>query len=142
VGNTKQLHKITVTEWRLFIEGVVLSAYCRFLIYFIPLRKFAGFMGQCGKESDFTPQNLRDVSQVKKTIARVSRRVPWRCRCYEQAFTGKLMLNRRKIPSTIYFGVAKDENNELKAHAWLRCGDLILTGNKEREIFTRVVWFS
>ena len=31
------------------------------------------------------------------------------------------------IASTIYLGVFK-ENGKLKAHAWLRCGQLYLTG--------------
>ena len=40
------------------------------------------------------------------------------------------MLKRRGIPGTVYLGVMKDENRPvtLAAHAWVRCGSIILTG--------------
>ena len=48
------------------------------------------------------------------------------------AIAGKMMLKRRKIPSTLYLGITRDveKENSLKAYAWLRSGIHILTGNK------------
>jgi len=45
------------------------------------------------------------------------------------------MLRRRRLVSTLYLGVAKDENGSLSAHAWLRCGRRILTGDSGAEQF-------
>jgi hypothetical protein len=54
------------------------------------------------------------------------------------------MLKRRRIAATLYLGVAKDENKaeKLAAHAWLRCGDVILTGAHGHRQFTVVAMFS
>ena len=139
----QRLHQLSWREWKLLAEAFILSAYCRFLIHFVPLKKFATSMGDYGKESEPSKvKNSQELQTISKAITRISRRVPWRCLCYEQAFIGKLMLNHRKIPATIYFGVANSDRNKLMAHAWLRCGDIIITGKKGMEKFTIVSWFS
>jgi hypothetical protein len=52
------------------------------------------------------------------------------------------MLQRRRIPSTLYFGVAKDPDGNLKAHAWLRSGTQMVTGAAGRKQFTVVATFA
>ena len=42
------------------------------------------------------------------------------------------MLSQRGQDSTLYFGLSKNENGELQAHAWLRTGAVVVTGEKER----------
>jgi Transglutaminase-like superfamily len=54
------------------------------------------------------------------------------------------MLRRRKIAGTLYLGIAEDAvaPELLTAHAWLRCGDVILTGESECEHFSMVSCFA
>jgi hypothetical protein len=52
------------------------------------------------------------------------------------------MLQRRHIPSTLYFGLAKDDIGQLKAHAWVRSGTLVLTGAEVMHDFTVVATFA
>jgi hypothetical protein len=54
------------------------------------------------------------------------------------------MLKRRNIPATVYLGVMKDESRpeKLAAHAWVRCGEFILTGAKGHQQYTVVSKFS
>ena len=52
----------------------------------------------------------------------------------------QLMLRRRGLPGTLHLGVAK-EGNRMEAHAWLRCGDQIVTGGHELERFGVVARF-
>jgi hypothetical protein len=51
-----------------------------------------------------------------------------------------IMLNRRKIPATIYFGLKRDEGL-LQGHAWLRCGCKIITGGLGMDKYAPVAWF-
>jgi len=141
--NFKKLKKLKLVDFLLFGEALFYSAYCRFVIFFIPLKKFASKMGTYMNESPLeSDDKYPEAFEIKKAIGRVHHRVPWRCMCYEQAFIGKLMLNRRKTPTTIYFGVCKDENLKIKAHAWLRCGDKIITGKKGMGKFKVVATFA
>jgi hypothetical protein len=58
-----------------------------------------------------------------------------------QALAAKWMLQHRRIPSTMYFGVAKDATGQLRAHAWLRSGSQVLTGSEGCQEFTVVATF-
>jgi len=59
-----------------------------------------------------------------------------------QAMTGKVMLRRRGIPGTLYLGLAKDGDSALSAHAWLRCGERILSGGPTHDQFTVIAHFA
>ena len=52
------------------------------------------------------------------------------------------MLRRRRISSTLYFGLSRDTGSELKAHAWVRSGTQVLTGAKGHHAFTVVATFA
>ena len=69
---------------------------------------------------------------------------PWGSVCLPQATAAKWMLKRRNIPATVYLGVMKDESRpeKLAAHAWVRCGEFILTGAKGHQQYTVVSKFS
>ncbi|NQY10591.1 MAG: lasso peptide biosynthesis B2 protein [Flavobacteriales bacterium] len=63
--------------------------------------------------------------------------------CFEQALTAAKMLKKRKLSSTIYFGVQKDAEHKtkLKAHAWVRSGEITLTGASGHKKFNVVAYF-
>ena len=50
------------------------------------------------------------------------------------------MLKNKGISTTIYLGVRK-EGNEMKAHAWVRCGQYYVTGGAIREQYAVVAKF-
>jgi hypothetical protein len=82
------------------------------------------------------------VKLVSWAVNTASRHMFWECRCLAQAMTGKWMLDRRGISSTVYLGLAKDKKKMLTAHAWLRSGDMVLTGHSEMGRHTIVSTFA
>jgi hypothetical protein len=70
------------------------------------------------------------------------RRLPWMSQCLVQAVAATWMLQRRRIPSTLYFGLAKDSDGKLIAHAWVRSGERILTGAKGHHDYRVVATFA
>jgi hypothetical protein len=82
------------------------------------------------------------LKSVSVAISRASRYVPWRCKCYEQAIAAKVILRGYGLETTLYYGVAKDPDNKLIAHAWVRCGDYIVTGRPGMKRFTVVGTFA
>jgi hypothetical protein len=130
----------------LHLEAFTFITISRFLIVFIPFKKLANRIGNLNQESSLNISTEQQVIglEIGKLIKKVSQFTPFRSLCFEQALTCKLMLNRRKISSTIYFGLLKKEKNDgkdLKAHAWLRSGENYLTGNKGKNHFTVVAKF-
>lgn len=37
-------------------------------------------------------------------------------------------MSKKKIKTTLYLGCKPDENGKIDAHAWLRCGEVYVTG--------------
>lgn len=87
------------------------------------------------------------MARVKWAVSTAQARAPWECKCLVRAIAGKRMLAFRRVSSTLYLGVARNEESEerglaLRAHAWLRCGDVILLGRRVADQFTAVSMFS
>jgi hypothetical protein len=67
---------------------------------------------------------------------------PWLSNCLAKAIAGRCMLRRRRIASTLYFGMTKGEDGQLKAHAWLQSGGMTLTGGSNLDRYAVIATFS
>jgi Transglutaminase-like superfamily len=82
------------------------------------------------------PQHQRStVSKVKVerlswAIAVAAQHVPWRSDCFIRVIAADHWLRRHHLRPDFYLGVAKDEQGVFAAHAWLRYGDLTVTGGR------------
>ncbi len=139
-----KLGKINKTELGLFLKAVCWTGIARILILFVPLRRFSFLLGTHMKETPniSSAENLDLLKKVALAIIRTSRFVPWRCLCYEQAIAAKMILRKYGLETTMYYGVAKDQDKKLIAHAWVRCGNYIVTGGRGMNIFTVVGTFA
>lgn len=143
----RKIAKLLNLAWReklLLLETFLLTGIIRFVILFVPFKKLATLVGKYKEESS------EMISDEDKVIARkiswvvfaVSNRTPWESKCLVRALTAQIMLSARKISSTLYLGVARDEEKKLIAHAWLRSGENIITGAHEKAEFTEVAKFA
>ncbi len=101
-------------------------------------------IGVLGVESisEISKENQIIVQQVAKSIRRTVRYSPWKISCFAKGISAKTILKRKGIKSTLYLGVGKDGLNKITAHAWLRCGFVIVTGKEEMHRFTVVAFFT
>lgn len=138
----RRFFSVSAAERRYFLLSVYYSGIARILIMFVPFRKYSFWLGKYNTE---TPEDIKAdesyVTLISMSVCRAQKVTPWRYKCLEQAITAKKLLNNKKIPSTIYFGVNK-KDGKMNAHAWLRCGNMYVTGGRNRSDFTRVAWFS
>lgn len=67
---------------------------------------------------------------VSRALARAARNLPFQAVCLPQALAAALMLRRRGLAAEVHFGVAK-RDGDLHAHAWSRCGDVVVSGGHE-----------
>ena len=124
-------------------EAFLTMAISRFYILFIPFRRVATRMGKPMHETtkEIDSERLTYARQIAWMIEKVSNYTPWESKCLVRALTGQKMLKKRKIPSTLYLGVKKENVDGLSAHAWLRCGNFVILGGKERSGYTTVAYF-
>ncbi len=98
-------------------------------------------MGKLNELQVQSSSNTQKVKSIYVAILRASKLSFHSSKCYDQALTARWMLGGRSIPSTIYFGLAKEENG-LSAHAWVKSGDYILTGKPGMDNYTVIASFT
>ena len=135
---------LPLKEQRLFLEAWFLLVLMKAAVALLPFRRIASLLGKPGvmNEREYPAHLLQPAQAVGLAVRRAAVATPWASTCLLQAFAGRLMLRRRKIPSVIFIGVLKAGEEELKAHAWLAYGEAILTGEREREPYQVLSTFS
>ena len=134
------------TERLLLMEAFVLLGIARLAVLALPFKRLAVSLGRHMNEADaqISTSDLNLARQVGQAVRSAANYTPWKSVCLPQAVAAQWMLKRRHIAGTLYLGMAKDDAKpeKLAAHAWLRCGDIILTGAASHRQFTVVSTFS
>jgi len=149
VSLLNNLSKFFSRSWQergLFVEAFVLLGVMRAAILLLPFRKIAGMMGLVQGSTPLEtvlPMSV-NPADIGWAIQAAAIRTHWESACLAQALTGMAMLARRGGNATLYLGVARDESGveAMKAHAWLRCGDTILTGAAGYNEFVTISTFT
>jgi hypothetical protein len=130
VSRLRKFLGLTPAHRRLLLEAAVWLGVARLAILTLPFRRIAPYLGRHMAQSPHGLESQRQdlVERTSWAVQTASRHLPWECTCLAQAMAGKAMLKRRGVPSTLYLGLAKAGEAQLQAHAWLRCGERILTG--------------
>lgn len=117
----------------------------RLLICCIQFKKLAKYIGTEKGTYDenqfFSEKTLRRMNEIKKSVDKVSRYTPWQSLCLVKALTGMTLLRWFKIRSVLYLGLAKDAEEELLAHAWLKVGKYVLIGGEQMQSFKVINWY-
>jgi hypothetical protein len=131
-------------EWQLLAEAGVLLGIARLAVWFVPFRRLAAHLGDEMVESPpvDTEEQRAAALPIGWAVRTLGRRLPWMSQCLVQAVAATWMLQHRRIPSTLYFGLAKESDGKLKAHAWVRSGEKILTGAKGHHDYRVVATFA
>ncbi len=133
-------------ERRLLLESFPLLGIARLAVLLLPFRWIAPSLGrhmeEIQNEVDF--DRLERARLVGWAVRAAAIRTPWKSVCLPQAVTAQWMLRRRGIPATLYLGVKKTlpKGEALAAHAWVRCGDLVVTGAAGHRSYTVISTFS
>lgn len=140
----KKFFLVSGEERRLFFQAIWIAILARIYILNLSSKKLPGFLGTPHKESTFET-NIAENSVFLKVYMAMRRStiyLPFKKKCLIEAIVVKKMLQKYNIVTTIYLGVAKDENKNLIAHAWLRYGSKIIVGKKGMERYVAVEWFT
>ncbi|NVO10093.1 MAG: lasso peptide biosynthesis B2 protein [Bacteroidales bacterium] len=143
-GLVSRFFRLDRSERKLFILTFVKATFISLLLICIPRRIILKKIGILGVETalGITEENRIVVVKVAKSIRRTVKYSPWKISCFAKGITAKYLLKRKGINSTLYLGVAKDGLDKLTAHAWLRCGSIVVTGKEEMHRFIVVAFFT
>lgn len=146
------LHKITKfsalgsRQKRMFIEAYVTLGVMRAAILSVPFKHLVKSLVQ--QKHAVSP--ALDSTQLKLALAigeavrTAAGNTPWESACLVQTLTAQRMLSKRGIGGIFHLGAAMDDTagEKLRAHAWLQCGNRIITGEAGHEQYAVLSTFS
>lgn len=105
------------------------SAVFRLQLLFLSPGKMRKGWGRENAESAGTeaPEGYRQAARIARIVGKVCDKTPWESKCLVRALTAQKLLYRRRLPSTLYLGCGMEEG-KMVAHAWLRFGEMYVTG--------------
>lgn len=127
-----------------FVQAFIYTGIIRAFIVFVPFNKLSKKMGNHKDESsnDVDINSYRIAKETSWAVNQAAGQTPWESKCLVQALTAQKILRRKGVPSTLYLGVKKNKDNEMVAHAWLRCGSYYVTGGYNRREYAVVAKFA
>lgn len=137
----KKFSNLSRKEKSFFLEAYCILGIMRIAILSVPFKRLTHSFEYQTKKSELgqlDEKQLQVSLSIGKAIVQAAAYTPWKSTCLTQSLTAQKMLQKRGISGVFYLGVAKDDENKenMRAHAWSQCGELIITGDVGHEDFT------
>jgi hypothetical protein len=144
IKNIKSFLKIKWYDKKFLLEAFFLTGVSRIIMLHISFNKYSKHFGIHNEETSFETSinDYKTIKRVSCAVYTASKHTPWESKCLVQAMTAQRMLKSRKLCSTLYLGVNKGSKDNLQAHAWLRCGQIYVTGGYNKNEFKEVARFA
>jgi hypothetical protein len=131
---------------RLLCLALFLLFWDTLCVRWLSFRPIAVFLGEQGyaAQHSLTPDQQVWCRDWAWALAAVANRLPWTAICLVRALAGQCDLRNRRVGATVYLGVAAARTSAgglIDAHAWLCCGEQVLTGGYEAARFKPLVIF-
>ena len=85
--------------------------------------------------NEVDPEYAERVGYAVRAAASI---VPWRSDCFPQAIAARAFLNAKGYVTIIHLGVEKDGDGDIAGHAWLTCGETVVTGGDDLDRYTEM----
>jgi hypothetical protein len=110
---------------------VMLVLTIRMSLWVMPCTVLRRLLRQRKVTAAFPPELVRmPVARLAWAVQVASRPVP-AATCLTQSLALQFLLARSGFPSSVRIGVAKNDQRNFQAHAWVVCGDQVLLDNPE-----------
>lgn len=142
IRTLRRVCSLTPAERLLALEATIALGAAAFAIAVFPFRRIAAAAARRVTDGDAgEEERARHVRRVRWAVTACARRMPWRAKCFEQGLAAQWMLGRRRIFSTLHYGIAKAPDRGLIAHVWLRSGALDVVGCENKDDFSELARF-
>ena len=121
-------------QW-LFLRAVFWLGVARIWLAVVPFRRLAERLSSGSNALGADPELLQRIGYA---VSAAGANVPWRSDCFPQSIAAYKLLQRYGYSSKIHLGVEKGGNDELLAHAWLTCGDTVVTGGGQLDRYVEI----
>lgn len=125
---------LRIRDLGLLIEAAGMLLFFRAALRFVPVERLVAWMGrEKNQEAAISGAARERACSVAWAIGAIVRHSPLKFVCFPQALAAFFMLRRRRVPSQLFYGVAR-QGERLKAHTWVKvAGRTVIGGDSESE---------
>ncbi len=129
-----------------FVPTWLLLGCAKLVIFCMTFRRLAPYLGRSIGVDAWVPLASPAVQArallIGRTVKMAAGYTPWESNCFPQAVAARILLGLYGVPYAIYFGLMRDKTTqEMKAHAWVSCGRVSVTGGAGFANYTVVGMF-
>ena len=121
----------------LFLQAVAWLAIARIMLAANSFERLSEKLADGGQSTAVEP-DPEELRRLSYSISAAANNVPWRSDCFPQSIAARQMLRRRGFPSIIHLGVERVGEADLAGHAWLTCGEIVVTGDVDLDRYTEL----
>lgn len=125
----------TGEKWLLWKAWCLLAAV-RIGLAVLPYRWIHGLLRRLCRSSERRRRQRASAERLAWVVTTASRVLPGGKNCLLRALVVQCFLERRGYSTLLHFGVARTDDPDLRAHAWLECEGQIVMGDEELDRFT------
>ena len=123
-------------KW-LLLRATAWLAIARIMLTVMPFRQLSARLSAKSHSPQIEPDP--DLLQrITYAVSAAANNVPWRSDCFPQTIAARMLLKSYGLASTIHFGVDRVGEEVLEGHAWLTCGETVVTGAAELDRYAEV----
>jgi hypothetical protein len=137
IRRLRKWQNLSVPERRLAIEALIFLLWARIIFALLPVPK-AFQICRLRSRAGSTRASAEDI---RLAVSRAACHAPFKAVCLQRAFAAFLMLRRRGLPATVHFGVKRQGDASLSAHAWSMSAETPVTGTSLAEEFVPIAIF-
>ena len=136
-GNLAKFRQLSAGDKWLFVRAVFWLGAARIMLIAMPFRRLSERLAAEVYPSATEPEPAF-LQRVRFAVRAAANNVPWRSDCFPQAIAARMLLKRQGYATTIHLGVEKAQEGEIAGHAWLTCGDTVVTGGDDLDRYTEM----
>lgn len=123
-------------KW-LLLQATAWLAFARLVLIAVPFRRLSERLSSVGESTREAP-DAELLDRIGYFVAVAANHVPWRSDCFPQTIAACRLIKRQGYSSTIHFGIEKAGEGNIAGHAWLTCGETVVTGGEDLDRYTEM----
>jgi hypothetical protein len=132
----KLMRKSSAERW-LLLEATGCLVAARLALALLPFRRLVRIFDWPVSGPELSgSERERLTRQVRWAVTAAARHLPVEMVCFPRGIAAQVMLRRRRVGTTLYYGVAKLQGEGLKTHVWVQDGATGVVGHGAAEQYT------
>ena len=128
----RRLLRVPLSSYALLIEAAVCLALARLALWIVPFRRLRRMFTRPVSGREFKGAKRERVkAQVAWAIDRTARLLPGETVCFPRGIAAQVMLRRRGIDATLYYGATELPERGWTGHVWVQDGAQGVVGHRD-----------